>query len=270
MSKGVEEFLSNLLGQDVSAESLVRLTSGQRARLVSWSDSNGIKLNRSVIRQAEFTVNQAIDTANGGIEVAQPDIRANTSKGYTAPENMALQAIGIDIQSIDELLPDDCDFKSNDEIRHIFSMKEISYAEARGNPRETLAGIFAAKESLLKASPDLVSRPLPDIEILPNADGAPEFPGFALSISHSAGFAVACAISQAQQSQDVRDEDVSENENGTDASLPVQTNDQMRTGIGTRKFVVMMVATLLLGMSIPSVIEMALGCSNAIFFACSQ
>jgi phosphopantetheine--protein transferase-like protein len=108
----------------------------------------------------------------------------------------APRGIGIDIQSVAELIKPESrnDLKGDVELCAIFTLRELSYAEAKADPAQTLAGIFAAKEAARKADPLLLRRALTDIEILPDADGAPRLPGFAISISHSSGIAIAIAI----------------------------------------------------------------------------
>jgi len=199
MARNIEEYLSDLVGEVVTTNSRVRLTSGQRARLASWCESNGIGLNRATIRKAEFIVGQALSQADSPEKAPQALQSPVTTQptGIDYPQQ-AIQAIGIDIQHVDAIIPATEDFKTNDEIRHIFSLKEISYAETRPDPRETLAGIFAAKESVRKTGLDHLSRPLIDIEILPDENGAPCIKGFSLSISHSEGLAVACAVKSPQ------------------------------------------------------------------------
>ena len=52
--------------------------------------------------------------------------------------------IGIDIVNIKK-------FKDKSHINEIFTQNEISYANSKKIPSQTLAGIFAAKEALVKA-----------------------------------------------------------------------------------------------------------------------
>lgn len=185
----LEEYLSGLLGQEFGPDSRVRLTSGQRARLVSWAEAQGLAINRSVVGQAEFTLSEALSE---GSPAADRSLRKPSQVPSTRPA-AAASSVGIDIQRIDELIPVSSDFKSNDEIAGIFSRREISYAETRADARETLAGLFSAKEAIRKADAAYVDVPLVKIEVLPDADGKPRFADFALSISHSGEYAVACA-----------------------------------------------------------------------------
>ena len=189
----LEEYLSGLLGQKFGPDSRVRLTSGQRARLVSWAEANGLRVNRPVIGQAEFTLSDAL---SDGAPAAVRSLRETPPLPSSVPA-AAASSVGIDIQRIDELIPASSDFKSNDEIAGIFSRREISYAETRADARETLAGLFTAKEAIRKADATYMDVPLAQIEVLPDANGKPQFAGFAISISHSGEYAVACATRSA-------------------------------------------------------------------------
>ena len=57
---------------------------------------------------------------------------------------------------------------------------------------QTLTGLFAAKEAILKCSIQEIS--LTDLEILPDITGRPNIEGYTVSISHSLDYAVAIAI----------------------------------------------------------------------------
>ena len=108
---------------------------------------------------------------------------------------MGRNAVGIDIQLIAELFPSKSnDMKSDPELLRIFSPREIAFAETNRQPIDTLAGIFAAKEAIIKAGHSGINtNDLSSIEITHNEDGKPEFSGYALSISHSGEYAVAIA-----------------------------------------------------------------------------
>src|SRR5262249_30902493 len=59
-------------------------------------------------------------------------------------------SVGIDLQVAAELIDEEAarDPKSSAELARIFSARELSYAIAKGTVRDTLAGLFAAKEAL--------------------------------------------------------------------------------------------------------------------------
>ncbi|MEE2785394.1 MAG: 4'-phosphopantetheinyl transferase superfamily protein [Pseudomonadota bacterium] len=253
MAQNIEEYLSDLVGEVVTTNSRVRLTSGQRARLASWCESNGIGLNRATIRKAEFIVGQALSQADSP-EKAPQALQTPTTKqptGINHPQQ-AIQAIGIDIQHVDAIIPATDDFKTNDEIRHIFSLKEISYAETRPDPRETLAGIFAAKESIRKTGVDHLSTPLVDIEILPDENGAPHINGFSLSISHSEGLAVACAVKSPLAAEPLQtEEDQMSGPSESDSSLSnTNPSNIKKPRLSKRRLAQLSVIILLAGLTL--------------------
>ncbi|MCL2555719.1 MAG: holo-ACP synthase [Firmicutes bacterium] len=81
-----------------------------------------------------------------------------------------------------------------------FSKNEIEYAKSRKDYFESLAGIFAAKEAVLKATgTGIVDLRLNKIEILHNEKGQPYHRLNSdklvnVSISHDSGFAIAVAM----------------------------------------------------------------------------
>jgi phosphopantetheine--protein transferase-like protein len=187
------EYLSTLLNRPVSAGERVNLSSAQRARLVGWLEASGHTVASGAV-PAVLEVSQ-LERSLSAV-AAMPELKL--SSRFTPNRAMALPArgIGIDIQSVAELvkLEPTHDLKGDAELRAIFTLRELSYAESRGAAADTLAGIFAAKEAIRKADPAMLRLPLTDIEILPDEQGAPQFRGFAISISHSAGIAIAIAI----------------------------------------------------------------------------
>lgn len=104
---------------------------------------------------------------------------------------------GVDIVSIDRFktLIDNDNF-----LNKYFTKKEIDYINKNIN---SLAGIFAAKESLLKALKVGMKYPMKDIEVDHDELGAPKFNlyneikkdtenySFSVSISHDGDYAIA-------------------------------------------------------------------------------
>lgn len=153
------------------------LTSAQRARLFSWAESEGLD-----IEVLGATSQQAVGSKSHKNEVL---------------ESFSELAIGIDLQDQSELFADlPLDMKSDEELLSIFTPREIAHAEGRPNPAETLTGIFALKEAIVKTGA-YSNQPFrfSDLEIFHGPDGKPQFDGFSVSISHSSKLAVAVAIS---------------------------------------------------------------------------
>ena len=191
----LEAYLGRLLGRPVAADERLKLTSGQRARVAGWLLERGITPDPQVLSSA-FHPPQllAATTAPPGmtaVAVAPP----SPSLEALAARGMPGMRIGIDIQDVDELCDTEMavDPKSSPELRGIFTLREMSYAQSRPDARETLAGLFAAKEALRKCDAALLAQSLTAIEILPDVAGRPNFVGYSLSISHSGGFAIAVA-----------------------------------------------------------------------------
>lgn len=196
------DYLSRLLNRQVTGQDTVALTSGQRARFLSWADQfGGLSGELRSVVSGGFSVRQLVSSTIPTTAPVAAEAAASAAHSSVTPpgSNRPLQGfagVGIDIQRIAEIVPydDAFDFRSAPDLAKIFSEREISYACARSSPAQTLAGLFAAKEALIKSDPQLASRDLWQIEILPDAAGAPARDGFQLSISHSGEYAVAMAI----------------------------------------------------------------------------
>jgi phosphopantetheine--protein transferase-like protein len=192
--QGLAEYLARLLGRPIEIDTLVKLSSGQQARVAAWLAERGFTGERTrESLSSPFRPAALLGDEGGTPKAPAPAIVAGTKAAtYGAPSD---PRIGIDIQRIDELFaPSDAfDPKASTELKAIFTPREISYAQSRAEPFDTLAGLFAAKEALRKCHPSLLSRALPELEVLPDMAGRPEFPGFSVSISHSGGFAIAVA-----------------------------------------------------------------------------
>jgi phosphopantetheine--protein transferase-like protein len=166
-----------ILGQKCSTVDLDRLSSAQKARFLSWLRENNLSISEAT---------QEIKTRSELTSTFQSDDESVST---------GIKGIGVDIQFIPELFPSKVDdLKSDQEILRIFSRHEIAFAETKRKPTETLAGIFAAKEAIIKAGfPSMSNIDLNKIEILHSEDGRPEFPGYVLSISHSNEYTIAIA-----------------------------------------------------------------------------
>ena len=95
--------------------------------------------------------------------------------------------------------------------RKIFTENEIAYINTKNNKAQTSAGIFAAKEAVLKAFGKGITLPLNQVEILHLEGGAPRikllgavadfagekgFEEVEISISHDGEYAIACAYAR--------------------------------------------------------------------------
>lgn len=91
-------------------------------------------------------------------------------------------------------------------LNRVFTQKEQEYINSKGNRAQTSAGIFCAKEALLKAlGKGICDIPLTDIEVEYRENGAPYliFPGSGnifLSITHMGDIAAAQVIIESEDS----------------------------------------------------------------------
>jgi len=105
--------------------------------------------------------------------------------------------IGIDLIGIDRIKKA-CQSKVF--LDNTFSFDELEYAKGKGDFYQTLAGIFAAKEAVLKAvGTGIKDLCLNKVEIKRNENGQPHHKldcgkQVFVSISHDGGFATAVAM----------------------------------------------------------------------------
>lgn len=100
--------------------------------------------------------------------------------------------IGVDLQIISEL-PKTHDYWENQFYKTKFKPSEIAHCIIKDNPLESFAGIYAAKEAIIKCN-NIIN--FNDIEIIYDAKGKPLFQNFKITISHSGNFAIAIAVIQ--------------------------------------------------------------------------
>ena len=177
----LRSYILKLTDQDIDVLEEISLSSGQKARVAAWCEEKGIETPD--LSDNAFWKNS--------INSKRDDIpkKAIDSKHYG---NLSL---GVDIQEIAEFFPDIEIFaKSEEELLKIFTKNELSYAESKPDTRQTLAGIFAAKEAIFKCG-EVQKRRWSDIELKYNG-GKPEYSGYVISISHSGAYAIATAIKE--------------------------------------------------------------------------
>jgi phosphopantetheinyl transferase (holo-ACP synthase) len=188
MSQKILNYLGNLTNKPVTDEQEIYLSSAQRARFHAWLIDNKITFNESLL-SGKFILNDLL--MGDSISDAQASQLLPSSPTSSA---VNLGGIGIDYQKVDELfplgIPDDP--KSDSELLKIFTVTELSYAQSKSNPAETLTGIFCAKEAILKCSSCFMD--LTNINVTYDASGRPSVTGYEVSISHSGGYAVAIAL----------------------------------------------------------------------------
>jgi phosphopantetheine--protein transferase-like protein len=173
-------FISLLINKDVNTHTELAFSSAQRARLISWCVQNNIKVDSNSFK-GRFSLSQ-LNLGTNVSEFSKKEIIHRSSFGTPR--------IGIDIQSVEEFGAKQ-DLGNAESLANIFTKYELRYAESSHNYVETLVGLFSCKEALIKAGENFVS--LLDLEVTHLENGAPVYPGYAISISHSGGFAIAVA-----------------------------------------------------------------------------
>jgi phosphopantetheine--protein transferase-like protein len=149
---------------------------------------------------------------SGGTATTEYSI--SSERKATSEEN----AIGIDIELIDNL-PVVADFRTDTFYQNNFSPYEISHCLMAENPRTSFAGLFAAKEALVKMDNTLSERLFNCIEITHTTEGKPMYGSFRISISHAGSYAVAVAVFQKKSSVMESTEDPKENAKLLNAAL---------------------------------------------------
>jgi phosphopantetheine--protein transferase-like protein len=108
--------------------------------------------------------------------------------------------VGIDVIEIDRFRNKPLNKKNESFYNSIFTKSELSYCMKYSDPYPHLAGIFAAKESLLKCLTTPIE--MTEIEISHNPDGKPHISvhtkikatQMRISITHTRSIAMAIAI----------------------------------------------------------------------------
>lgn len=214
------EYLSKLLNKPVTEQMEIALSSAQKSRVHGWLIKNGITFNEAALAK-KFTINQLLSDL-GSSKIQH---QSRTQETFSSPIKLSMGnfQIGVDIQRVDELFPRglSSDPKVDQELTQIFTTKELSYAQSKGDPEITLAGIFSAKEAIQKACN--ANKILNKIEILPDENGRPKSKGYALSISHSGNYAIAIAINESQAQEKLFETDEATSSK-LDPDIPLKQN----------------------------------------------
>ncbi len=101
--------------------------------------------------------------------------------------------IGIDVENVSSFHVAD-DYREDSFYAMNFTSAEISYCILQPDPLQSFAGIFAAKEAIVKSNDSYVGTPFNQIFIDHTEKGLPFHTGFKISISHTNGLAIAVAV----------------------------------------------------------------------------
>lgn len=105
--------------------------------------------------------------------------------------------IGIDLEESTNL-PVVADFRESSFYQQNFATEEISYCLLQHDPYLSFAGLFAAKEAIVKADNSYQVLLFNKIIIHHTIEGKPYHDEFHISIAHTSSYAVAVAISMQQ------------------------------------------------------------------------
>jgi phosphopantetheine--protein transferase-like protein len=132
-------------------------------------------------------------TGNDSIVIGSADAAPMMIPTSTDVPGNSSGGIGIDIESL-SMLPRTYDFRKDAFYTMNFTPGEIAYCVLQPDPYASFAGLFCAKEAIVKADGRHKPRSFNTIDITHDPEGRPAYPGFQLSISHAEGVAAAVAI----------------------------------------------------------------------------
>ncbi len=198
-------FLERLLDEPVDPTGRIAVSSTQRAQIVAWLNANGVaadfnRFKANLISVPEILAGGSVEAEAtikpGAAPAASPPVAPPRAVAPVAASGVATPlGLGIDLQARSSM-PEASDYRSDPFYSRNFTPRELGHCIQKSDPRESLAGLWAAKEAIIKAgaaSPAKIGE-LGDIEIILGGDGAPGFPGCLISISHEAGMAAAVCV----------------------------------------------------------------------------
>lgn len=197
MSEKVKQIVAQYL--KISADAVTNETAISRERL-----GNSILVHRmyAALSADGFTVDNYSEIQYFGELLSKLGEPPVLSKDKNLPAMFSQQiatsansggGVGIDIEDVSSF-PQVSDFREDVFYKMNFSQNEISYCVLRPNPLVSFAGLFAVKESLVKADNSLKAVSFNAIEITHDENGKPLFPEYEISISHTDTVAVAVVV----------------------------------------------------------------------------
>jgi len=192
-------FLERLLGEPVTMTDTITVSSTQRARIVAWLNDNSIPASFSQFKSNLVRVSDLLTGAafaeDQQAELRAPKPMAAASSYAASVGTTAMLGIGIDIQARSSM-PEAEDYRTDRFYCANFSPRELAHCIQHGDPVMSLAGIWAAKEAIVKAGAGLRDKAdgLAGVEIGHAPDGSPQYPNCLISISHDQGMAVAVCV----------------------------------------------------------------------------
>jgi len=175
-SSGVRTLVATMLlvsPEQVDADTSLRVIdnslSGARLRL--GLKRLGIELGSPKVPATFGELERLLsDSANPPTPVAAEEVE---SQSLPFPAISGTR-IGHDIQDT-ESMPDTPDFWNHEFYLGSFSHAELAYAVVQSDPKQNLAGFWAAKEALKKCDPAFVPVEFNQLTVAHNSDGSPYF-----------------------------------------------------------------------------------------------
>lgn len=199
VKKIVAKFL-NVDPESINQETLINYKAVRSSIMLhrmyaALADSGAKVTNASAIKTygellEQVSARQDKQQAKKEYQANEDTVRPTISREEFGADSLA---VGIDIEDISSI-PAPLNCKSNSFFNDNFSESEIDYCMMQVNPKESFATRFSLKEALIKADNTLMNMPLNELHIGNNAQGAPVYPGYVLSCSHSQDQVIAIAI----------------------------------------------------------------------------
>jgi len=136
---------------------------------------------------------QRIGQNNSNGEINSPVVYRESVSMLSSTAASAPVNIGIDVEDI-SMMPRVSDFREDAFYQQNFSSGEIAHCILQQNPFTSFAGLFAAKEAIVKADNNYRQTPFRSIHIDHSSEGKPLHSVFHLSITHTDSIAIAVAV----------------------------------------------------------------------------
>jgi phosphopantetheine--protein transferase-like protein len=139
------------------------------------------------------TVGDLLDRLNGAMPQTASVAPAGASSFTMMPGDVSSTLLGVDLEAR-ENFPEVPDFRESEFYTMNFTSAEISHCILQPDPYLSFAGLFAAKEAIIKADQQYRALPFNQIEIAHQPDGKPTHKNFSISIAHAGQMAMAAAV----------------------------------------------------------------------------
>ena len=189
----MEEQIKNIVSQyikipadQITAQTVIDRTAVASSiilhRMYAQLQNEGIVVNDYTTIK---TFGQLSASVNGK-EPANTFIESAPVPNYSSKENINEPSVGIDAENISSM-PVVNDFREDAFYKMNFAPAEMAHCILQPNPYASFAGLFAAKEAIIKADNLYRNKPFHSIIIDHLPEGKPVHPGFQISISHTTG-----------------------------------------------------------------------------------